>query len=54
MNVLGKRIRTSFDRQRFLTLLGAGLEEGEPGSVMISCRRKPELTRQRGFCMVVW
>lgn len=49
MNPLWQRIQASFDRQRFLTLLEARLEGVEPGSVTISCLRRPELTQQQGF-----
>lgn len=49
MSALWNRIQTSFDRQRFLKLLGAELETVEIGSVTISCRRREELTQQQGF-----
>lgn len=49
MSACEERIRNSFKRQQFLTLLGAELESVEPGSVSISCLRRPELTQQQGF-----
>lgn len=49
MSALWNRIQTSFDRQRFLKLLGAELETVETGSVTISCCRREELTQQQGF-----
>ena len=45
MNPLWQRIQSSFDQQSCLKLL----EAVEPGSVTISCHRKPELTQQQGF-----
>lgn len=44
-----ERIRTSFARQRFLTLLGARLERAEAGTVVISCQRREDLTQQQGL-----
>lgn len=49
MKTLYERIRSSFDRQNFLALLGAELESVEPGRVVISCRRRENLTQQQGF-----
>lgn len=49
MNALWQRIWSSFDRQRFLALLGARLESVEPGRVCVSCRRRLELTQQQGL-----
>lgn len=49
MTALYERIRSSFDRQNFLVLLGAELESVEPGRVVISCRRRECLTQQQGF-----
>lgn len=49
MNPLQERIQASFDRQKFLTLLGAKLETVEPGRVTISCKRREDLTQQQGF-----
>lgn len=43
------RIRSSFDRQGFLALLGAELEYAEKGKVVISCKRKDILTQQQGL-----
>lgn len=44
-----ERVRNSFQRQNFLTLLGAELETAEPGRVVISCRRREDLTQQQGL-----
>ncbi|EOS62449.1 PaaI family thioesterase [Oscillibacter sp. 1-3] len=49
MKALYERIRSSFDRQNFLALLGAELESVELGRVVISCRRREDLTQQQGF-----
>lgn len=49
MKTLYERIRSSFGHQNFLALLGAELESMEPGRVVISCRRREELTQQQGF-----
>lgn len=44
-----QRIRSSFERQNFLTLIGAELEQVEQGSVIISCKYREDLTQQQGF-----
>lgn len=44
-----ERVRNSFQRQNFLTLLGAELETVEPGRVVISCCRREDLTQQQGL-----
>jgi uncharacterized protein (TIGR00369 family) len=44
-----ERIQESFDKQSFLTLIGARLEEAEPGRVAISCRRREDLCQQQGL-----
>ena len=49
MKTLYDQIRSSFVRQNFLALLGAELESVEPGQVVISCRRREDLTQQQGF-----
>ena len=49
MKTLYDQIRSSFVRQNFLALLGADLESVEPGRVVISCRRREDLTQQQGF-----
>lgn len=49
MKTLCDQIRSSFVRQNFLALLGAELESVEPGRVVISCRRREDLTQQQGF-----
>lgn len=43
------RIHSSFQRQRFLTLLGAKLEQAQAGTVVISCQRWEDLTQQQGL-----
>jgi uncharacterized protein (TIGR00369 family) len=43
------RIDDSFRRQKFLALIGARLESVEPGKVVISCRRRDDLTQQQGL-----
>jgi uncharacterized protein (TIGR00369 family) len=43
------RVRASFERQRFMTLLGARLEKVEPGAVDIGLDWRAELTQQDGF-----
>lgn len=49
MNSLWQRVQSSFERQQFLTLIGARIETVIDGKVSISCSRKPELTQQQGF-----
>lgn len=49
MKTLYDQIRSSFVRQNFLALLGAELESVEPGRVVISRRRREDLTQQQGF-----
>ena len=44
-----RRIKASFDRQQFLSLIGAELERAERGSVVISCKRREDLTQQQGL-----
>ena len=44
-----RRVKESFDRQNFLSLIGAELETVGKGAVIISCRRRPDLTQQQGF-----
>lgn len=46
---LYRRIQASFDSQNFLTLLGATLDRVERGRVVISCRRREDLTQQQGL-----
>jgi uncharacterized protein (TIGR00369 family) len=43
------RIAHSFEKQAFLSLIGAELELVEPGKVVISCKRKDCLTQQQGL-----
>lgn len=43
------RVEESFQKQAFLSLLGARLRQVEPGRVVISCRCRPELGQQQGF-----
>jgi uncharacterized protein (TIGR00369 family) len=43
------RVRASFDRQAFMSTLGARLAAVEPGQVMITLPFRAELTQQHGF-----
>jgi uncharacterized protein (TIGR00369 family) len=43
------RVRASFERQRFMTTLGATLECVAPGEVTIAFTHRDELTQQHGF-----
>lgn len=49
MDRLYQRVKQSFDSQNFLILLGASLDKVEKGSVVISCRRRDDLTQQQGL-----
>jgi uncharacterized protein (TIGR00369 family) len=44
-----RRVRGSFDRQRFMGTLGARLARVEPGEVDIELTVREELTQQHGF-----
>jgi len=44
-----ERVRASFGRQTFMTLLGATLERVEPGKVDISVPYRADLTQQHGY-----
>ncbi len=46
---LHNRIQASFDKQAFLTLIGAQLEHVEYQKVVISCNHKETLTQQQGL-----
>ncbi|MDR1686682.1 MAG: PaaI family thioesterase [Desulfovibrio sp.] len=46
---LHDRIKTSFDKQAFLALIGAELERVEKGKVVVSCKHRNALTQQQGF-----
>jgi uncharacterized protein (TIGR00369 family) len=46
---LYRRVQQSFERQNYLTMIGAKLEHVERGSVSISCRRREDLTQQQGL-----
>lgn len=48
-DALYMRIKNSFDKQNFLTLIGAKLESVEKGRVVISCERRDDLTQQQGL-----
>lgn len=48
-NKVHDRIENSFNKQNFLTLIGAKLESVEEGKVVISCSKKDVLTQQQGF-----
>jgi uncharacterized protein (TIGR00369 family) len=43
------RIEASFNKQPFLTLIGAELDHVENGKVIISCKHKETLTQQQGW-----
>jgi uncharacterized protein (TIGR00369 family) len=43
------RVRASFDRQAFMSTLGARLSEVEPGRVTVELRHRADLTQQHGF-----
>lgn len=43
------RVRASFNRQRFMALLGASLTRVEPGSVDVEIPFRAELTQQHGY-----
>jgi uncharacterized protein (TIGR00369 family) len=47
--ILHDIIQASFIKQTFLTLIGAELEHVAKGKVVISCRRRDDLTQQQGF-----
>ena len=44
-----ERVRSSFQSQTFMTLLGATLERVEPGAVDIAVGFRPDLTQQHGY-----
>ena len=44
-----QRVRDSFGRQAFMSMLGATLTSVEPGLVEIRLTPRPELTQQHGF-----
>ncbi len=44
-----QRVRSSFDRQKVMTLLGAQLTHLTPGECEIQLPFKPELTQQHGY-----
>lgn len=46
---LRERIHASFNRQAFLTQIGAKLDHVEAGKVVIRCRHKDTLTQQQGL-----
>ena len=43
------RVRRAFDRQHFMTLLGARLVSAAPGAVEIELPLRPELEQQHGY-----
>jgi uncharacterized protein (TIGR00369 family) len=43
------RVRTSFEAQALMRLLGASLERVEPGEVDIALGHRPDLTQQHGY-----
>lgn len=44
-----RRVRDSFSRQRFMTLIGARITRVDAGEVEIECPVRAELTQQHGF-----
>lgn len=46
---LWARVEESFQKQAFLSLIGAQLRSVEEGRVEISCRRRPDLGQQQGL-----
>jgi uncharacterized protein (TIGR00369 family) len=44
-----RRVRASFDRQRFMATLGARLEHVAPGNVAIAIPFRDDLVQQHGF-----
>jgi uncharacterized protein (TIGR00369 family) len=46
---LYERVLKSFERQSFLSLIGAKLERVEKGKVTVSCERKDTLLQQHGL-----
>ena len=44
-----RRVRASFDRQRFMTTIGARLEHVKPGDVAIAIPFRDDLVQQHGF-----
>ncbi len=43
------RVRASFSRQRFMSFIGAVLDDVSPGRCRISLPYRPELSQQHGF-----
>ena len=43
------RVRSSFERQRFMATLGASLDRVAPGEVAIAFTHQSELTQQHGY-----
>lgn len=48
-NELYEKIKNSFDKQGFLSTIGAKLCEVECGKTVISCESRSDLTQQNGF-----
>jgi len=48
-HICHQRIKDSFDKQGFMTLLGIQLETAERGKVVLSCCRGEHLTQQHGL-----
>lgn len=48
-NNLYDRIQKSFERQTFLSLIGAKLERVESGKTVVSCQRRKDLLQQQGL-----
>jgi uncharacterized protein (TIGR00369 family) len=43
------RVRESFARQPFMTLIGGKIEELKPGACDVALKMRPDLAQQRGF-----
>lgn len=43
------RVRESFARQPFMTLIGGEIEELAPGACKVALKSRPDLAQQRGF-----
>ena len=43
------RVRESFARQPFMTLIGGEIEELKPGVCEVALKARPDLCQQRGF-----
>ena len=46
---IAQRVRSSFEKQAFMTLLGVELQQVSPGRVQFGVRARSDLTQQHGF-----